>query len=105
MTKTGAKPTFDKICHSMSYVKDAVDKIRSKPWSQPIGVAMGATSKILECFNWVPGIGIIGGALKMGSSLLNPAPSLADLSKQIREIENHMNGSTGYVKDVLNLCN
>ena len=101
MTKTEAKPTFEKLCHSMSYVKEAVSKIRSKTWAEPVGKAMMATSSILECFNWVPGIGIVGGALKMGSSLLNPALSLEDLSKQVKEIETHMNGSTGYVKDLL----
>ena len=101
MTKSEHNASFAKICHSMSYVKDAIDKIRSKPWAAPVGAAMSTTASIAECFSWLPGVGIIGGALKIGSSLLNPAPSLSDLSKQVKEIEKHMDGSSGYVKEVL----
>ena len=101
MTQLSNMTSFEKLCHSTSYVKDAIAKIRSKPWAAPVGTAMSTTASIAECFNWLPGVGIIGGALKIGSSLLNPAPSLSDLSKQIKDIEKHMNGSSGYVREVL----
>ena len=101
MTTSEDYSSFEKISQSMSYVKGAIEKIRSKTWAAPIGAAMNVTASIVECFNWLPGVGIIGGALKMGSSILNPAPSLSDLSKQVKEIEQHMNGSSGYVREVL----
>ena len=87
MTKSENDSSFDKICQSMSYVKGAIEKIRSKTWAAPVGAAMSVTASIVECFNWLPGVGIIGGALKMGSSMLSPAPTLSDLSQQVKEIE------------------
>ena len=101
MTKSEDDSSFEKICQSMSYVKGAIEKIRSKTWAAPVGAAMSVTASIVECFNWLPGVGIIGGALKMGSSMLSPAPTLSDLSQQVKEIEKHMNGSSGYVREIL----
>ena len=51
--------------------------------------------------NFIPGLGIVGGALKMSSSLLNPSPTLADLKRSQKEIQESLIGSTGIVKTCL----
>ena len=38
----------------------------------------------------VPGIGIIGGALSLGATLLDPKPSLKDLQKNLNEIKDEL---------------
>ena len=101
MAKALSKKAAGKISGSISYVKDAVDKIRDKSWAKPTGTALSATASIVEHLEWIPGVSIIGGALKMGSSLLNPAPSLADIKEQVKELENHMDSSIGFMKEVL----
>ena len=84
MEKSVAKKVIGKMSSSVEYANEAVDKIRSKKWAAPVGVAMGTTASTCENLNWVPGLSLVGGALKIGSSLLNPAPSLADLKKQVK---------------------
>ena len=37
----------------------------------------------------------------MGASLLNPAPTLADLKRQIQELKEHSENSNGVVKEAL----
>lgn len=103
MSKTGAiKKTVNKASSGMSYVKEGIDKVRAKEWAEPVGTALKVTSSICEGLGtFVPGVGFVGGALKMGSCLLNPAPSLADLKRTQKEIEETMNGSSGVVKDLL----
>ena len=68
-------------------VKDSVDKslekVQKKTWAEPLGKSLAITGKILNgCGSFIPGAGIIGGALSFGSGLLNPEPSLQDLKKQ-----------------------
>lgn len=101
MAKVLAKKAAGKMSSSVGYVNDAVNKIRSKSWAEPTGIALGATASICESLNWIPGLSIVGGALKMGSSLLNPAPTIHDLRRQVEELEKHMNSSSGILKDVL----
>ena len=71
---------------SVSYVKDAVSKLRSQEWAEPVGQAMGATAAIFSAFSFVPGMGIIGGALKLGSSILNPIATLHDVNRLEKEL-------------------
>ena len=71
---------------SVSYVKDAVSKVRSQEWAEPVGKAMGATAAIFSAFSFVPGMGIIGGALKLGSSILNPTVTLHDMNRLEQEL-------------------
>ena len=52
---------------------------------------MWVTAKICDGLgNFVPGMGFVGRALNIGSCLLNPAPTLEDLQKDLREIENNL---------------
>ena len=95
------KKVLDEASNKMSYVKEGISKVRSKPWAEPVGIAMGATASICGSLNFVPGMGIIGGALKMGSSLLNPAPSLADLVRSQQQLEANLSEATGVLKDII----
>ena len=64
-------------------VSISLDKLKAQPWASPLGKAMtvtGGTLKIIGYF--VPGVGIVGGALAAGSCLLKP--SNEDLQKDIR---------------------
>ena len=38
----------------------------------------------------LPGIGIVGGALSLGATLLDPKPSLKDLQKNLNEIKDEL---------------
>ena len=80
---------------SISYVKDAVSKVRSQEWAEPAGQAMGATAAIFSAFSFVPGMGIIGGALKLGSSMLNPIATLHDVNR----LEKELVGDFGAIKE------
>ena len=66
-------------------VSRSLDKLKAQPWASPLGTALtvtGGTLKIVGHF--VPGVGILGGALAAGSTLLKP--SNEDLQKDIRAI-------------------
>ena len=70
-------------------VDKSLEKVRSKPWAEPLGKTLNVTGKIVKgCGNFIPGAGIIAGALSCGSSLLNPEPSLQELQKQLNEVTN-----------------
>ena len=73
---------MDKIKKTAAYCSESLDKIRSSEWSAPVASALSVTGSIVEGLGtFVPGIGILGGALKMGSNVLNPQPKLSDLRK------------------------
>ena len=96
------KKTLAKTIEGMDYVKDGIEKVRSKKWSEPVGLALGVTASICQGMGtFVPGLGILGGALKIGSSILNPSPSLADLKRNQKDIEDSLTGSTGAAKEFL----
>ena len=72
-------------------VKDSVDKsldkVQKKTWAEPLGKTLATTGKIVKgCGSFIPGAGIIAGALSFGSGLLNPEPSLKDLKKQLDDL-------------------
>ena len=54
----------------MQFVKEAQDKleeVRHKPWAPPVATALKITGEALNAVgDWLPGVGMIGGALKMG---------------------------------------
>ena len=72
----------EKIKQTCSYVSESLDKVRSKEWAAPVACALNVTGSIVQGIgNFVPGFGILGGAFKLGSNLLNPQPNLSDLRK------------------------
>ena len=91
-----------KAGEGMTFVKDGLEKIRSKPWAEPLGIAMGATASICNGLgDFVPGLGLVGGAINMGSKILNPAASLADIKRAEKEILEQLDEQTGIVKGIL----
>ena len=93
----------EKLLAGVKYAKDGIDKIRSRSWAEPTGIALGVTASICKHLAFIPGVSLVGGALGMGASLLNPAPTLADLKRQIQELKEHSESSHGTVKEVLEL--
>ena len=57
-------------------------KIQSQTWAEPLGKACSVTGTIVKGMgNFVPGLGIVGGALSLGGTLLNPKASMNDLKR------------------------
>ena len=56
----------------MQFVKEAQDKleeVRHKSWAPPVATALKITGEAVNAVGgWLPGVGMIGGALKMGST-------------------------------------
>ena len=85
MPKAQIKKAIDKTSEGMTFVKDGIGKVRSKPWAEPVGTALGVTASICKGLgDFVPGLGIIGGSINVASKLLNPAPSLVYFRDQSR---------------------
>ena len=101
MAKVIKKQTAKHIYNKFSYASEAIEKIRSKKWAEPTGIALGVTASVCEKLNFLPGVSLIGGACRMGSSLLNPDASLADLKEEIAELEKNMECSSAAVKDAI----
>ena len=58
-------------------------QVRGKTWSEPLGKACAVTGGIVSGMgNFVPGLGIVGGALSMGSKVLNPAATINDVRRE-----------------------
>ena len=81
-----AKKFKDKTKEHVKQTKEQVDealaKVRSQPWSEPLGQTLSVTGTIVSgCGNFVPFLGMAGGALSMGSKLLNPVATMNDLRR------------------------
>ena len=64
---------MEKIKKTAAYCSDSLDKVRSSEWSEPVATALKVTGNILSGIgHFVPGVGIVGGAFKIGSDILNP---------------------------------
>ena len=73
-------------------VSRSLDKLKAQPWASPLGTALSVTGGTLEVVgNFVPGVGILGGALAAGSTLLKP--SNEDLQKDIRAMHETLKNS------------
>ena len=99
------KPNIQKACskvgRKIDYVKESIAKVRSKKWAEPVGVALGATASICNGMgnSGIPVVGIVGGGLKMGASLLNPNASLADIKRVEKAIKENMDEEFEHLKD------
>ena len=84
-----------KALSAKTHVDDTLEKIRKKPWAEPLGKTLEVSSKIVEGVgSFVPGAGVIGGALSFGATLLNPAPSLKDLQRDLEQVQVALEGSS-----------
>ena len=62
--------------------KSKLQEIQRKPWAEPAASALNITGTIINSLGAsIPGIGFLGGALKVGSAILNPDVKLADLRR------------------------
>ena len=86
----------------MDYGKKSLNKIHSKTWSEPLGIALTKAASHLESLhNWGIGTCFLRGPVAVGSSLLNPSITKQDLAKQNEDIEANLEQNNAVVKDVL----
>ena len=75
------------------HVEAALAKVRGQTWSEPLGRACTVTAGIASGLGtFVPGFGILGGALSLGASLLNPSATMNDVRRG--KGENEANNSS-----------
>ena len=71
-----------------NHVDESLEKVRAKTWAEPLGKTLEVSSKIVNGIGaFVPGVGVNGGALSFGATLLNPAPSPQELKKELLDIK------------------
>ena len=71
-----------------NYVNAGIKKVQAQPWASPLGEALEVTGAIFEtCGEFVPGLGLLGGALSVAGTLLNPDTSNDELQKELREMK------------------
>ena len=88
-----------------NFVEEGLEKVRSRPWAEPLGKALGVSGKIVGVVEGlVPGANIIGGALSFGATLLNPAPTIEDLQKELRDIACRLSQSPDVTFEDLSLA-
>jgi len=86
---------LSKAKRAAGHVEEGLEKVRAKPWAQPLGKALEVSGKIVGAVEGlVPGANIIGGALSFGATLLNPQPTVEDLQKELRDIKLAIQEST-----------
>ena len=83
------------------HIDAALVTVRGQTWSEPLGKACSVTGGIAKGLgNFVPGFGILGGALSLGSKLLNPKASQNDLKRAKEEHERNSSGTgSGEVRE------
>ena len=74
-----------------NYVNDGLKKIQQQEWAEPVGKALAVSGQICDTLgNFIPGLGMVGGALSVGASLLNPEPSIEDLQNELLQMKETM---------------
>ena len=65
-----------------------MEKLRGKPWASRLGLVLSETGKLVSAAgNFVPGLGLVGGALSLGATLIDPPPSLQDIQTLKKSLE------------------
>ena len=83
------------------HVDAALATVRGQPWSEPLGKACSVTGGIVKAIgNFVPGFGILGGALSLGSKLLNPKATRNDLERSISNTSDFSNNLFGRKSEI-----
>jgi len=98
----GGKETLssgkEKLTEMKQSGQEKLKEIQEKPWAEPTAAALGATGEIINGLgSGIPGVGFIGGALKVASSLLNPDIKLADLRRTENAV---LKGQTLITEDI-----
>ena len=95
------KAVMNKIKGVKKSADESLAKVRGKKWSKPLGKTLGVTGKIVTTIGAaVPGVGILGSALSMGATLLNPEPTLKDLQKSMNEMKQELKSITETDEDL-----
>ena len=77
-----AASTKKAVQETKEQVNATLAKIQGQTWAEPLGKACSVTGTIVKSMgNFVPGLGIVGGALSLGGTLLNPMASMNDLKR------------------------
>merc|ERR1711971_994692 len=64
------------------HIEAALAKVRGQTWSEPLGRVCMVTAGVASGLGtFVPGFGIVGGALSLGASLLNPSATMNDVER------------------------
>ena len=81
-----------------AHFQEELEKIREKPSAEPFGKALATGANIVTCMDGlVPGTALLGGALGLGASLLNPdtePATISDLQEDLAEIKQLLKEST-----------
>ena len=77
------KHAIQTAIETKQHVDEALVIVRGQTWSEPLGKACAVTGGIVSGLgNFVPGLGIVGGALSLGSKVLNPTASMNDVRRE-----------------------
>ena len=87
----------------LKLVKDTRDKVKSVQGSSRGGkvasyLSIGASvaEKVGYC---APAVGMVGGAMKMASNILDPPPKLSHLKEERQKLENMLEGSSDLIRE------
>ena len=73
-----------KCCGCLSGAQEELDRVRRKKWAPKLATSLKVTGEAVSSVgSWIPGVGMIGGALKMASGVLDPKPLLSDIRKEL----------------------
>ena len=73
---------------STKFIEDNLEKLREKPWASKLGLALSETGKLVSAAgNFIPGLGLVGGALSLGATLIDPPASLQDIKQLKKSLE------------------
>ena len=93
------KSGLGKAKKAKEHVEEGLEKVKAKPWAEPLGKALRISGKIAGAVEgFAPRANIIGGALLFGATLLNPEPSLEDLQHELREVRNSIQAPSHQVR-------
>ena len=88
MASSFLKSGVDKAKTTKDHVQEGLEKVRAKPWAEPLGKALEVSGKIVGAVDgFVPGAKYVGGALSFGATLLNPQPTPQELQKELKDIK------------------
>ena len=86
----------DSVLDSFLFLRKTLYKIRSREWKGETGTALAQTAAILEdCSTSKVIVAVLGGALCMGSSILNGVASTDDLKQEHKELHHAKSHFTG----------
>ena len=73
---------------AIKFIEDNLERLRDKPWASKLGTVLSETGKLVAAAgNFIPGLGLVGGALSLGATLLDPPPSRQDIDELKKSLE------------------